>query len=168
MACGCPQSSGAGSVGCRMAHSRLKKFGIVDDLGARCVGEPFAHHAQRFVFDIIGDEMRGAGLGGNFDSQNTRAEAFFVRLFGIERKPHGRFLAGRNRIEKCFQRGGRIKRGIIGGALVDHRSKLLNQRSETQFGVKLAQRGGIGLSNLQRVREKGSPARRWGFSKAVC
>ena len=119
---------------------QIEKLGIVNDFGPRWIGEPLAHDRERSVFNVVSDKVRRSWFGRNFDAQHTRAEALVVGLFGFERKPDGRFLASRDSIEKFFERRGRIKRGIIGGALVDHRSKFLNERRKIEFGIKLAQR----------------------------
>ena len=128
-------------------QQQIEKLGIVDDFGARASASQSRMAARVLFSTSLAMNARLAGLGGNFDAEHARAEAFLIRLFGIERQPHGGFLARReSRRETLCRRPAIRGRVSPSAAVVGDRREFAQQRSESQLGVKLAQRDGIGLA----------------------
>ena len=92
----------------------MKQFRIVNDFRALGIGEPLLHVGESLVFHVVGGDARMAWLRGNFDGEHARAEAFFVRVLRIERKPCGGFVAARDGVEKFLEVRRQLEGRVVG------------------------------------------------------
>ena len=76
--------------------ANVKQLRIVHNFGPLWIGEPIRPSRASVLFSAsLAMNAPYPGFGRNFDAEHMRAEALVVGIFGIKRKPNGRFLAAR-------------------------------------------------------------------------
>ena len=125
------------------------------------IGEPVLHRGKGLVFDVIGCDAGLARFGGDLDGEDVCAEAFIVGILRVEGEPRGCFMLGRDCVQILFESGRRLDGRVVRLLGVGERREFTQKRSESQLGVKLAQRRRYRARRLSSYPGRVPRARPW-------